>query len=392
MKIKVIAAGRLTPDHLSAWERLQAGNSALDSPFFRCEFTQAVAAVRDDADVAVLEEDGHPVGFLPFHRKRFHVGVPVGSPLSDFQGVIADRDFVWDPKRLLHGCRLKGWQFNHLLACQEAFRPYHSVQADSPYIDLSRGFEAYLQEREAAGCEQFRNTRRKARKARREIGPVRFERHTDDRRVFRALLAWKTAQYRRKKATNYLAPAWTVALLESLLKQRNEAFSGVLSALYLGDRLAAVHLGMRSFGVLHFWFPAYDPELGKYSPGLILLVEMAQAASALGIRRIDLGRGNERYKTSLMSAATRLAEGSVDLRPMAALLRRGWLRVRESVRGSVLRRPVRYVVGSIRQRLGSYAPPPSSLRMVGGTGGGHEGPWEARSVPQQGQQSGISTR
>jgi len=406
MKINVIPAGRLSPDQVSAWGRLQSANPTLDSPFFRPEFTQAVAAVRDDVDVAVLEEADRPVGFFPFHPGRFQVGLPVGYPLSDFQGVIAGYDLAWDPKHLLRGCRLKGWRFNHLLACQAPFGPYHCVPADSPYMDLSRGFAAYVQEREAAGCDQFRNVRRKARKAEREIGPVRFEMHTDDQRVFHALLAWKTSQYRRQKATNYLAPAWSVALLENLRSSRvsdpggawlsqetgQKVFSGVLSALYVGNRLAAAHLGMRSFGVLHFWFPAYDPELGKYSPGLVLLVEMARAAAARGIRRIDLGRGNERYKRSLMSGAIPLAEGAVDLRPAAALLRCGWLRMRESLRGSLLHLPVRYVVRSIRRRLNSYALQPGCPCVSGRTGGEHASPPQESDVPRDRQPRGIATR
>jgi hypothetical protein len=172
----------------------------------------------------------------------------------------------------------------------------------------------------------------------------------------------------------------------------HKAFSGVLSALYVGNRLAAVHLGMRSFGVLHFWFPAYDPELGKYSPGLVLLVEMARAAAALGIRRIDLGRGNERYKRSLMSGAIPLAEGAVDLRPAAALLQRGWLHMRESLRGSLLHLPARYVVRSIRRRLNSYALQPGCPCVAGRTGGERASPPQGSDVPRDGQPRGIATR
>ena len=55
-------------------------------------------------------------------------------------------------------------------------------------------------------------------------------------------------------------------------------FQGVLSGLYIGEKLVAAHFGMRSRRVLHWWFPAYDPELGKYSPGAQLLLELSRAA------------------------------------------------------------------------------------------------------------------
>ena len=66
---------------------------------------------------------------------------------------------------------------------------------------------------------------------------------------------------------------------------------------------------MRCRNVLHLWFPTYDEELGKYSPGNIYFVEQAAAAEQLGIRRIDLGGGNERFKASLRSLARRSPQG-----------------------------------------------------------------------------------
>ena len=81
---------------------------------------------------------------------------------------------------------------------------------------------------------------------------------------------------------------------------------------------------MRSGGVLHVWFPTYDPALAKYSPGLVLWLELARAAADLGLWQFDLGKGQERYKTSLQSAAGAW-RGSVDRRLVAGSLRRGWL-------------------------------------------------------------------
>ena len=115
-----------------------------------------------------------------------------------------------------------------------------------------------------------------------------------------------------------LAFDWTVALLERVLAARGEAFSGMMSALYMGDVLAAVLLSMRSYGVAHAWFSAYRPNFAPLSPGLILWLELARLYPQLGIRRIDMGKGPEEYKTHLMSGAIDVAEGSVDFRPAGA--------------------------------------------------------------------------
>ena len=139
-------------------------------------------------------------------------------------------------------------------------------------------------------------------------------------------MRWKARQYQRKRTVERPAIDWKMALLETVLAAKGEAFSGMMSALYLNDVLAAVLLSMRSYGVAHAWFAAYRPKFAPLSPGLILWLELARIYPQLGIRRLDLGKGPEQYKTHLMSGAIDVAEGSVDLRPMMGMVRRNWCR------------------------------------------------------------------
>jgi CelD/BcsL family acetyltransferase involved in cellulose biosynthesis len=354
MKIHVVAAAQLSAEHVAAWTKIVRDVPALDSPFFHPEFTQAVADVREGVEVAVLEDGGRPAGFFPFQRIAGDTGEPVGDPLSDFHGVVAAADVVWRPDELLRACRLKAWRFHNLLAWQQPFQPHHALRVASPQIDVSRGPEAYERERRAAGSTLFHQLRQRMRALERNCGPLRFEPHTADRDALTAVVRWKVEQYQRIGAPNYLADAWTVAMLERLLERQEQPFRGLLSALYVGDRLAAAHFGMTAGGVLHGWFPVYSQDFAKYSPGMLLWMKLIGAAPELGIRRIDLGRGDERYKSSLMTGATHVAEGAVDLRPLAGALRHGWLTVREAVRGSVLKTPVRYVLRRARRLFHSY--------------------------------------
>ena len=282
MNIRVIAAEQLTAEQVAAWSDIQRAEPALDSPCFRPEFTQAVAAVRRDVEVGLLEEDGRPVGFFPFQRGPRNMAQPVGGRMSDFQGVIVRRRVTWDPEQLLCGCRLRAWHFDHLVAEQEPFRPFHWKVAPSPYLDLSRGWEGYRAEQEARHRESFRRAIRKMRFAEGEAGPLRVEIDAPRPAVFRSLVAWKVKQYRRTGVTNVLGFDWTVGLLERMLAERSEAFSGMLSALYMGDVLAAVLLSMRSFGVVHAWFSAYRPNFASLSPGLLLWLKLAEALPAAG--------------------------------------------------------------------------------------------------------------
>ena len=107
------------------WEELQRADVRFHIPFARPEFTMAVAAVRTDVEIAVIEEAGEVVGFFPYLRTRWNHGKPVGSRMSDFQAVIVAREANWDMLELVRRCRLKSWSFHQLPADQPEFRPVH---------------------------------------------------------------------------------------------------------------------------------------------------------------------------------------------------------------------------------------------------------------------------
>jgi CelD/BcsL family acetyltransferase involved in cellulose biosynthesis len=341
MKATVIPASELSPAQVDAWSQIQRASAEFGSPYFRPEFTQAVAAVRSDVEVAVLEEGGELAGFFPYQRSHGDVARPVGGRLSDFHGVVVRADVAWNAEQLLRSCRLKAWHFDHLLASQEPLRPYHRLVEDSPYVDLSGGFAACVARRGRQGDNAFPHIARKSRKLEQQAGPLRFEADTRDPRVFDIMVQWKTAQYLRTNVTDVFAFPWTRALLERIFCCRSEAFAGELCALYAGDRLAAVHFGMRSYAVLHLWFPSYDTAWAKFSPGLIRDLELLRAAAARGVRRVDYGKGMTEQKQYFMSGASRVAEGSVDLRPLSKMMRRQWRRAYEVARHSPLRAPAR---------------------------------------------------
>jgi CelD/BcsL family acetyltransferase involved in cellulose biosynthesis len=126
-----------------------------------------------------------------------------------------------------------------------------------------------------------------------------------------------------------------------------------MSALYAADELVAVHLGMQTPQVLHCWFPTYRRDMGKYSPGLILLVRLAECAAAAGIQRIDLGKGPERYKYRFASGSSMVAQGAVDCRFAIRVARRSWRNMKQVLGSSLLARPARQparILYKVRQR------------------------------------------
>lgn len=306
------------------WIRLQKQDPSLQSPYFAPRFTQIVAAVHDHVEVAVLRQGEEIVAVLPFERSRWNFAGPVGSFISDYQGVICAPGFKLQPRDLLRSCGLVAWDFDHVLASQTSLIPFHREQHRSPIIDLSAGYDAYVRERREAGTEQIKKNGNLMRRLEREAGPLRFVAHSPDQALLDQLLAWKTDQFRRNRWRDLFSIPWVRQTMEGIHAAQTPEFAGMLSALYAGDRLVAAHFGMRSASVWHYWFPAYDPAFSKYSPGVMLLLAMAEAAGSLGIKTIDLGCGEHSYKWRLMNGFVPTARGSVELTGPLTLARRVW--------------------------------------------------------------------
>src|SRR5688572_30376462 len=101
LTVRVTTPTKLSSAELQAWTDFQRADPGLESPYFRPEFTSAVASVRTDVEVAILEEHGAPVGFLPYQRGALNIGKPVGGKLSDYQGVIANVGTDWTPAQIV---------------------------------------------------------------------------------------------------------------------------------------------------------------------------------------------------------------------------------------------------------------------------------------------------
>jgi len=69
-----------------------------------------------------------------------------------------------------------------------------------------------------------------------------------------------------------------------------------MHALYFGNRLAAIDLGLSDGDVFHSWMVAYDDELSEYAPGIQLLEGLIDATPDTGYKRIDMGEGLDGYK------------------------------------------------------------------------------------------------
>lgn len=320
MKISVVRPLDLGEGEVRRWREIQRADPLLGNPFLAPEFTQGVGGFRDSVRVAVVEDGPDVAAFFPFERNAAGVGHPVGFGLTDLQGIVAVPDLDLDAKALLRACGLGTWDFDHLLAHQRLFLPYQTVHRVEPIIDLTGGFGVYEEEARKRAPKEHKTIRYKERKLGRDVGEVSYDFAVTDPAELDRLMRWKSGQYQRTGRTDRFARRWIVGLMHHF----HDTGFGVLSVLRAGERPVSAHFGLCAGHAMAGWFPAYDTEFARYSPGMIGHLRLAQGCAENGVTEIAMGRAGKEFKEWLKSREIPIAEGRVTRPTVAAGL--NWVR------------------------------------------------------------------
>lgn len=324
MRVTVVHPREIGGGLAETWEGLRARQPHLANPFYAPGLMRLLGEVRCDLRVAVVEDGaGRLEAIMPLHRGRWGLASLAGFPLMDHHGLIAPPGADVDLPTVLQGCGVRMLRFLHVPADDPNFSPHIAEAHGSPLLRLRGG-------------EVASHSLKKLRKMGRNLGEVEFRAadpavssHDLDR-----LLGWKRRQIDATHFYRVFEHAWIEPLLRRLVEPGNEVAGGVFSTLRVGGRLVAAHLGLRSDRVWHWWFPGYDPdpELAKYSPGLMLMLLMIDAAPSLGIEWIDFGTGSEAFKARFANGAIALGQGGVTAGWMTRTLSAGHALVARSAR------------------------------------------------------------
>ena len=350
MKTTVCPPEDLGSSELDRWREIRSRHSDLDSPFLSPEFTLAAGRARPEARVAVVEDSEKIVAFFAFERHLLGLGVPIGAGLSDCQAIICEPGIDLHVHELLAQCGLVAWRFDNLVGTQRAMVAPTAVECTSPVIDVSAGFDAYL----AHGGRHARTIFQKERKLAREVGPVRFSFGVDDDEALCRLIAWKSEQYRRTGRPDRFArtidrAAYPGAGEDEYAGPVGDAHDAPCGRPPGGRR---VQPALRT--TLAGWFPSYDPELSRYSPGAIRTLRTVEAAGLAGLQRYDLGKGAEEYKHAFKTGDLAVCEGWVVRPVVRGYLRRAASMPQELALGVVLRHPrLRRAARVALERIGS---------------------------------------
>ena len=337
MKIYTLPAQDLTAADQAHWSQVQAVNSTIANPSFCPEFTLAATEIHNDIEVAVLEFENAQRGYFPYQRTSGSTAIPVGYPLSEMNGLIAGSDATWNSVELLKACGLKRWKFDHLVADQTSFAPHFHVLDESPYIDVSDGFDAYLEFLGGHSKSVLRTWRKKAGKLEKQCGPLRFTLNDTSPQLFETLIDWKRAQIALQGYADIFQDPKVVDFLACITGTSTPDFSCMLSTLYAGDHLVALSVVMKCRDVASVWIPTFSYDHSKHSPGLLFHIELARTCAENGITRIDLGRGENRLKETLANSSQTVALGSVDASLWGRSLTSAWYGSRALAHSKMLR-------------------------------------------------------
>ena len=306
----------LSASDLARWSALQAMDPALDSPFLSPGWALAVeraqVSLRGDVKVAVVRGGGEAKAFFAA-RVVGGSAMPVGAPMCDYQGVVAEPGFRLDARCLLRALAVPRLDFFQMQADQPTFDAFRRGEATSWVVEAPQGYDAYQTARRESGSGLLKDIEKRRRKTERDLGEVTFTAASAERADFDQLIAWKRGQYRDTGQTDIFAAGWPLGLLESLLLagDADPAFGGMLFTLHIGDRLAAAQFNLRGRRTLHAWIIAHGSAFDKVSPGLVLFGDILRWMEGAGFTTLDLGPGDYRFKQQMANAQRTVAHGFV---------------------------------------------------------------------------------
>lgn len=314
--VKVKRANELSETDRMAWAALRASNPQNYSPYFHPNYTVLLSELRDDVFIACVYENDLPIAFLSYQGERF--ARPVGAPMTDYHGFICKPGAHFEPVDILKAAGIGAYHFSAVTNPQ--MRLHFQNEDDGVTMDLACGADKWREARDGSYRRHLKSNRRRIRKASEDIGEPHCLWQSRDQAVFDQLIAWKKQKFAETGKYDVLSADWTMQLLTRLWQRKNGGLKCEMQALYFGERLAAIDLGLTDGVTFHSWIVAYDGELHSYAPGIQLLESLIDASESLGYNRIDLGVGTDGYKRHYATEPVTAGTGFIAAQGSAAAL------------------------------------------------------------------------
>ena len=210
-----------------------------------------------------------------------------------------------------------------------ALLPHQRSPSECHSATLGPDAAAFLAERLST------DTRKKLRKKRKKLGDWGPVAHkvardaADVRAILDAFFAQKLERFRQKNISSEFETPESRQFLETACMSGLETGAPAieLHALTAGEKIVAVYAGTPHRGRFHAMINSFDPdpEIGRTSPGDLLLMSMMEMMCNRGYRAFDLGIGEARYKSSWCDQSEHLFDTlhGVTLKGRAFVMREG---------------------------------------------------------------------
>jgi len=297
------------------WADLRLSNPQTYSPYFHLDYTVLMSELREDVSIICVYENDTPIGFLPYQGTQFTR--PVGAPMTDYHGFICNPGTL-APMDIIKNAGIGAFHFS--ASVNTAMHNFAQSEDDGVMMNIEKGAEVWRKDRDSSYRRHLKSNRRRIRKATEDFGDPHLVWKSNDRDIFDQLIAWKKQKFSETGKYDVLSADWTMQLLETLWSRQDAGLRCDMHALYFGDRLAAVDLGLCDGKTFHSWIVAYDGDLHSYAPGIQLLEGLIDAAQDLAYSRIDLGAGTDGYKRHYASENVKLSGGFIAANGPAATL------------------------------------------------------------------------
>ena len=301
----------LTEADRLAWSSFQAADPCLWSPYFSYSYAAAANITHPGVKVLKFYDGNETVAYWPVRPGPLGTARPVGGPMDDLHGIVAAPDTVLDLGQRDVARHVGGYAFTATPYNQQRHGLTGHIGDGNQVMDLSRGYQTWLEERQTASS-NFRREHRKV-EALLEAPETVVAHDVIDDAAFDRLLGLKQIAYDQSGHFPLFSLDWPRHLLETLAERKASDARGVLSTLHIEGKLAAISYCMRSEHVLHYWFPAYEDAYSKLKPGLALLFSLAQWSAGEGIDELHLGLGDTRYKRQMATYMAPVRAGTLAL-------------------------------------------------------------------------------
>mgnify|MGYP006277637343 FL=1 len=294
--------GALSDRQLDDWQALCDRDPSTRSALLGPEFAGLVAGLRGDVRVILASREGALTGVLALHKRPFGHARAVGAPFNDYCGpVLAPGECVSLPD-MLAAAGVSSYHAPTSITPPDRLGEVSVEGEDTAFVISLDGRtpEEYIEHFRSQHAKRHKNFRRLLRQLERESDEaLKLVWGAPVPEHLKALLAWKSDQFRRDGFVDVTSTPNSAAILEAAANLQPEGpgqLHGFMISLMLGDTLLAGHFGVRKGGDFHPWIAAYNPEFSDNAPGILLLYRAIEQIGEIGLDTYDLSGGHDHYK------------------------------------------------------------------------------------------------